>query len=171
MRISDIPLLIYQIKSWPISILIGSPGSEVIILCYRKRESVFIYSFLYVFYLAFVGKLRSMQSHNSKSLIFIFLIECFCLIKSPDTVDTSKCPKLYSYNLSSEFLERSYFFWVYPVFKSCEIWSWVSRSWNIGFHLRFEDVLWVEKRFWISIIMLTCTILTGSSFWSLLTRF
>lgn len=87
MLVDDISILIDEIFCRPVSVIVGIPGSEIIIECNRIFYTSFFDCFFYISWELFKGKFRRMNTENYESIFLIFLMPRIEIWLSADTIN------------------------------------------------------------------------------------
>jgi len=102
MLVDDISILIDEIFCRPIFVIVGIPGSEIIIECNRIFYTSLLDCFFYIFRKFFKGKLRSMNTEYDESIFFIFLMPSIEIWLGADTVNARISPEIHEHYPASE---------------------------------------------------------------------
>ncbi len=105
---SDIASFIDDIHRWPILVIICTPSRKSIIECYWIGDSCFFHRSEDILVLLLIGELGCMYTNYDKSLISVFLVECFDVWYSCLTIATTKCPEFDNHDLTTESCEREW---------------------------------------------------------------
>ncbi len=101
-HMSNLSIFIYEVESWPILVLIRSPGREIIIERNWVGDSCFFHSREDILIFLLIGKLWRVDSYDYKASILILLIESLDIGCRRLTVRASECPEVDEYYLPSK---------------------------------------------------------------------
>jgi len=109
MLVADIALFVDQVKSGPIAVVIGPPGSAIIILCNSVWYMQVFDCILKIIQLLFVAELRIVVANDYQALVGVFLMPSPQRGDHVFTIYSTECPHLEQYHLAVQFIQAQWF--------------------------------------------------------------